>query len=341
MNLKRLNPTKRLLGLLLAFVMTFTSANLAVFGEYMEHGDGDYSYGDVAYAYTEHESEGDADAQEVGQANLAFEELMPLSGGFSASIRSITATNLYTYFGSGSYINIPNSSAGSTPQTVRVQEAFGTNAPAPAVVVTLGHGLERFGTVPGFTGNNFTGAGMDDQPHLQGVLTGGVWVQDNLIVQNLTGNTFQPNSGVLVFLFAPGTESTNITFPVRAERVFSQTGGGGRTHTNAITVQTFDDIGAVQAHLQTMNFDTINAHVNAQAVNSEAILEQYHLVGASRSRLTPISPTPNSVGRIYAPGDSWETHATFNTYDTPETRNALFESATIVIHVDRNLGIQG
>jgi len=321
------------------------------YGDDDGYSDNDYGYNDDYkdddYGYNdeddyEYEDDYDEDEEEEYELPvLPIEGLVPFNGGFSATIRSVTADNLYTTFGPGSRIDIPNTSATNTPQTVRVQENFGVNAPAPAVVVTLGHGLERFGTVPGFTGNNFTGAGMDDQPHLQGVLTGGVWVQDNLIVQNLTGNTFQPNSGVLVFLFAPGTESTNITFPVRAQRAFSQTGGGGRTHTNAITVQTFDDIGAVQAQLQAMNFDTINTHINAQTVNSEATLEQYHLVGASHSRLAPVSPTPNSVVRTYAPGDSWETHVVFNTYNQPETLNALFESATIVIHIDRNLGIQG
>jgi len=319
--------------------------------------NGDKSYNDGLETNEENKYEDEykyEEKYEEEELEKLLVPIMPLNGGFSATITHESNTMA---FGQGSQFRIPNGTATVVGQTVRVADNLPTGTVTPAVVIHINQGMELGTVVPGFTGTGhnrvFNTNNLPD--HLQGIVTYARWIPADRLEFDITGDWHQPMSGTLVYLLAADTYEVEISVQVRAERVFSQTGGAipsvtpaaNRIHEGVIQAQTFANIGLTPAQLQGLASPTphqaLLTYLAGVPTLNEATLEEYGLVGVFDSRLQPTAPTVPLQVRVLSPGDSWETHIDSRAYvggGFPLART-MAEEVVITLHLNKNLGIQG
>jgi len=279
-----------------------------------------------------------------GAVEVTLVEPVPLGGNFTARIES--SGQAPVYFGVGSRVEVPLSQAHLIAQTVRIEAPIAVNAPAPAIVIHIENGLMLGGVVPGFTGTGhnrvFNVANL--MYPLPGVVTHGTWLPAPPVVQNRTGNTAQPLSGTLVYFIAQGIDTVGIALEVLADALFSVTGNPGMLYTDIVRVETFANINMTPAQLQEQTSSSFNTHIAGLTPYQTITLEEYFISGSHAVSVRPISPTPANQSLTLGQGANWESHMYLH-YDTvfPTSRvsNALSEEMTIVLHINKNLGVQG
>ena len=270
---------------------------------------------------------------------------MPFSGTLSASI---TGENNTVPLGFGSRIELDIRNSSLVAQNLNIVERFdATNGQESAIVIRLDHGLRLGNNVPGQVANaTATGNWQFDLANLpaalQGRVTGVRWILDEEIVQNLSGNRYQPLSGTLIYTFGSSVDGVNINIPILSEWAFATTEAPGRSHMDALTVISFDDIGLTGATLNSLSREDVLTAINNATPVNEIALEDYFLRGSTGVLFFNIdNSNGNSLGggHMYEMGDDWLTRVWLRS--EAFSGILLVESIEFTLRVHRDLGITG
>ncbi|MCL2353560.1 MAG: InlB B-repeat-containing protein, partial [Defluviitaleaceae bacterium] len=335
MKTKQMDFLKRLASFVLAFIMVF-SASPIVLQAYEDDGDYD-AYLD--YGYEEEEEEGDSEENpEETLEETPYISFTPFSSTVNAAINGIP-------FGPGSSISLPLFPATfDMPQTVEVNADFSDLMSGDGVLVfRIENGLHLGGAdivpgrIPG-TGPNWQFDVNRLSPLQYAAVSDIRWILDEPIVQDLTGNTFQPASGTLIYVLRPEAV-VNLGIQVRSQFAFAITHSPGRTHTNAITVSTFENIGITGANLNTLTSAEVLGLIDAATPTDETTLESYILTGQ-----TSLILIGSGGNRIFSRGEAWTTSfdiRSLNHTGGSTTGRILFEEMEFTARFHRDLQVEG
>ena len=299
-----------------------------------DNDDGEYNYniGNDENYHLEGKYE-----EKQEEALPIFAGMTPAYGFFNATIEHGSNT---VPFGLGNRFERPM--LAQLDQRLNISEVFGDGS--GVIVIEINNGIRLGTVVPGFTG---TGHNRTFNPtnlplHLQGVVTGGRWIRSPEIVQNITGNRFQPLSGTLIYTIAPNS-GVVLTPHVNCDYAFL-VGAIDQVFSNAITVSSFENVGIIGSNLDTLSDDEIFAQLNAATPRGTVELAEYVLIGQARPFLNASNNWPSALERPFAIGEEWTNRINLFSFRYGGVATAdrfLVEEIVFTIRLHPDLGVQG
>ncbi|MCL2364333.1 MAG: SHIRT domain-containing protein [Defluviitaleaceae bacterium] len=320
MNRKVKTGMKKRIALVLVFILLASTVNQLAFGAVDEHSR-------VGYI---NESSGASSPAAIG--------IMPLDGDtFTATIEGFGNMTDFTLPGQtfSAYLVESRIEAQALTLTIPINDAS-TNR---TITIELANGLGLF-SAPGMVGSRNSPHSQPVRPddwsfnintlesQFEDIIIGATWTPNDPIVQSISGNTYQPLGGTLVYTVDPNATGVVLTLPLNVISDWAfllkahDIASNSRFHPNAISVTLEED----------------------GDVSYSATLARYYLEGRVSYTMQSIY---NNVQLPHVQGDEWYTYYNFWAVGTSDTGGSisagtrmgqlLHETMEFVFHIPKAL----